>query len=122
MPMFYRCLDENWDYRFGRQRNDYLTNIEAVAQAVKSRLKLLKGEWWEDPTDGLPLWQEILGMRTPKGVIDRIIQERILGTLNVREIAYMSSSYDPNTRSYTFYCVVDTIYGQAVITNQEGVA
>lgn len=121
MPMYYRCLDESWDYRFGRQRNDYLTNIEAVAQAIKSRLKLLRGEWWEDPTDGLPLWQEILGKRTPKGAIDRIIQERILGTTNVREISYMSSSYDPNTRAYTFYCVVDTIYGQTVITNQ-GVA
>jgi hypothetical protein len=122
MSMRYRCLDENWDYRFGRQRNDYLTNIEAVAQAIKSRLKLLRGEWWEDPTDGLPLWQEMLGKRTPKGTMDRIIQERILGTTNVREIAYMSSSYDPNTRAYTFYSVVDTIYGQVVITNQEGVA
>ena len=119
--MIYRSLDIDGDYRFGHGKNDFLNGVDAVAQAIMTRLKLLKGEWWEDLEDGLPLWQSILGMRTPKAVIDRIIQERVLGTNNVTGISNLSSSFEADTRSYTFYCVVDTAFGQTVITNQ-GVA
>jgi hypothetical protein len=117
--MLYRQLDENWDFTFGRGKTNYISNKYAVAQAIKSRLRLLLYEWWLEPSDGLPLWQKILGKRNPKSMIDGIIQERILGTTNVRKIDYMDSTYNPDTREYTFYCVVETVFGQTIITNRQ---
>ena len=58
--MLHRRLDEDWDYVFGHGKADYLTGREAVGQAVKTRLLLLYGEWWEDLQDGLPLFEKIL--------------------------------------------------------------
>ena len=52
--MLYRRLDENWDYCFGRGRQNYISGLDAVVQAIKTRLQLLKEEWWEDQNDKMP--------------------------------------------------------------------
>ena len=82
--MRYRRLDENHDMCFGRGLSDYLVDStgdpDAIAQAIKTRLLLFYGEWWEDIYDGLPLWQQILGRRiTDISIIDRILTDRIMG-------------------------------------------
>jgi len=112
--MINRRLDANDDYVFGSNRQAFLSETDAVAQAVYTRLKLLLEEWWEDTEDGLPLFQSILGARTNKGqqAIDTIIQDRIRGTTNVTDLFDFSSSYNNETRQYTFRCQVMTIYGQ----------
>ncbi len=49
--------------------NANLTDLEAVTQAILTRLRLLYGEWWEDVTLGLPVFQSILGqLGTPQGL------------------------------------------------------
>ncbi len=115
MGMTYRRLDSNNDYSFGRGRADFLSGVDAVGQAIVTRLKLLEGEWWEDTSDGLPLWQSILGQRTAKAAIDRIITSRILGTPNVTAISNFSSSLNTSTRAYSFQCSVTTAFGTTVI-------
>ena len=59
--MKYRKLDENGDYVFGNNSNDYIEKDEAIAQAIKTKLYLFYGEWWEDISLGLPMFQSILG-------------------------------------------------------------
>lgn len=59
--MKYRKLDENGDYTFGNNSFDYIENDEAIAQAIKTKLYLFYGEWWEDISLGLPMFQSILG-------------------------------------------------------------
>ena len=59
--MIYRKEDKDGDYVFGEGDSEFLTQSEAVAQAIITSLKLLKGEWWENVNNGLPLWQSILG-------------------------------------------------------------
>ena len=118
--MRYRRLDDNDDYIFGQGDQAFYTGVDAVAQAIYTRLKLLYGEWWEDTSDGLPLFQNILG--APGGLqsersIDVLITERILGTLNVKAITDFSSSIDANVRSYSFQCTVNTAFGQVTIGN-----
>jgi len=115
----YRRLDDNDDYVFGQSGQDFYSGVEAVAQAIYTRLKLLYGEWWEDLTDGLPLFQNILGSGGPqnKKAIDALITERILGTLNVKGITNFTSSFEANTRSYSFQCTVNTAFGQVAIGN-----
>lgn len=59
--MKYRKLDENGDYTFGNNSFDYIEKDEAIAQAIKTKLYLFYGEWWEDVSLGLPMFQSILG-------------------------------------------------------------
>lgn len=114
----YRILDINGDMQFGRGQQDLTYGSDAVAQAIKTRLLLLKGEWWEDAEDGLPLFQQILD--TPNStqnlnVVDSIIKQRILGTPNVLSIQEYTSSYD--NRTYSFNCKVNTTYGTITVSN-----
>lgn len=112
--MKYRRLTPDDDYSFGQGRQDFISDVEAVAQAVYTRLKLLKEEWWEDQEDGLPLFQQIIGKFGPNGnkqAIDLIIKDRIAGTQNVTGIFNFTSEFNPHTRQYTFHCSINTKYG-----------
>lgn len=60
--MRYRKLNTNGDYTFGQaQSNFYVNTPEAVAQAVKTRLLLIQGEWFLDVSEGTPYSAKILG-------------------------------------------------------------
>ena len=122
--MKYRRLDENWDYVFGHGQTDYLTGREAVGQAIKSRLLLLYGEWWEDQEDGLPLFERILassGSDENKRAVDIIFARRIGDTTGVLNVSWYESSFDRNKRSYDFSCQVDTVYGELYVSNVQEV-
>lgn len=108
--MIYRKLDINGDYCFGGNAANYVSGADAVAQAIFSRLRLLKYEWWEDLEDGLPLWQEILAQRDVRRA-EQLITERISATPSVRDIMVFDSAFDNNTRRYSFNAVVNTDYG-----------
>lgn len=110
--MTYRKLDSNGDYSFGRSKQDFVTDSNAVAQAIKTRLLLLFGEWWEDQSDGLPLFQSILGVSGTEDNLESVnllIQERIINTDNVTDIVDYTSSYV--NRSLSVSCTVNTTFG-----------
>ncbi len=114
--MRYRKMDANDDYTFGR-RNEFYTGVEAVAQAVKTRLRLLLGEWWENVEDGTPLFQEVMGQffASIDGAqeVDLVFAERIMGTQGVAEITSFDSELNPNTRTYSALITVETIYSKS---------
>jgi len=90
----------------------------AVSQAISTRLKLLKGEWFEDVSEGLPLFQSILGQNGTTNnltIADALIKERIVGTQDVTSIESFSSTYDSETRSYSFTVTVNTKYGTTTV-------
>lgn len=116
--MKYRILDSNGDYSFGRGQQNITYGSFAVSQAIKTRLKQLYGEWWEDKKDGLPLFQEILGRPGIDGnisIADSLIKERIIGTKDVTSIKEFSSTYE--NRNYLFSCTVNTKYGTVSVTD-----
>lgn len=97
------------DYVIG----EFVTGAEAVAQAVKTNLKLLKGEWWENPNKGLPLFQNILGLTGQKENLvsaELLIQENILSTKGVKGIKNFKSEL--KNREFKLDCRVDTIFGE----------
>ena len=57
--MIYRKLTETGDYSFGRGSQDFVEGVEAVAQACKTNMLLLLGEWWENLENGLPTLQDL---------------------------------------------------------------
>ena len=111
--MKYRALDVNEDYSFGQGSTSFLSETDAVAQAIYTRLRLFLEEWWEDTGDGLPYFQSIAGAYLSRGkqLVDSIIQKRIQGTKGVTDVYEFVSTYDPDTRHYSFQCKVNTIYG-----------
>ena len=109
--MIYRKLDANGDYSFGKGRQDFHRDTDAVAQAIKTNTELLKAEWWEDADEGLPLFQSILGQ--PGGstqAADLLIKDRILNTQGVGSIQSYQSAY--SNRQLSIACVVTTTTGQ----------
>lgn len=111
--MRYRKLDENGDMIFGHGSDDYYAdNIEAIAQSVLTRLKLWRGEWYLDTTEGTPYMQEVLGMGKRDSAI-RALQNRILDTEGVTQIKDFQVTNDG--RHYRFAIVIDTIYGEATV-------
>ena len=118
--MIYRRLSKEWDYTFGNGVSNYVNGAEAVGQAIKSRLLLLYGEWWEDQEDGLPLWQKIMGTSgRPENqqAVDLIIRDRISETEGVLAIIAWTSSFE--NRNYVFRALVETKYGTLSVTNEE---
>jgi hypothetical protein len=122
IKLVYRALDPNGDYTMGKSGKTPVSGVYAVAQAVQTRLLLLQGEWWEDTSDGLPLFQTILtmgGSEKQLQATDLIIKNRILGTAGVTSIA--SFSRQLTNRIYSFSCTINTIYGQTSATSALGV-
>jgi hypothetical protein len=63
--MRYRALSADGDYTFGQGSKNFLVNSAAAAgQAVLTRLRLMKREWFLDNTEGTPYSDEILGTGT----------------------------------------------------------
>lgn len=113
--MRYRALDENGDYTFGQGNGNFLVNSPAcVAQAVKTRLLLLTGEWFLDTADGTPYAEDILG-KSNQLTRDSVIRARILGTEGVTEIVEYESSLSPN-RDFTVTARINTAFGQTTVT------
>ncbi len=115
----YRGLSPTGDPLFGQGQGNFLADLEAVAQAIATRLKFLAGEWWENLNAGTPLFQEILGVPGQQpDVIALIIQQRILGTPYVTGVSQVATSYNSRTRAMQFSCSVQTQFGTLTITNQ----
>lgn len=113
--MRYRKLDADGDYSFGSSRADFLRDTaEAVAQAVKTRLMLTRGEWFLDVREGMPWGGEVLG-KQPRASYDWAIRQHILGTAGVTGLAGYSSQLDPDSRGLSVTASISTLYGTATV-------
>ncbi|NOU95584.1 hypothetical protein GC093_20460 [Paenibacillus sp. LMG 31456] len=113
--MKYRALDTNGDYSFGKSQQNFISGVSAVAQALKTNLLLLQGEWWESIDKGLPLFQNILGQPgTPANVqaTDLLVKEAIANTPGVTIIKNFKSIYE--NRTYSLSCTVNTQNGNSI--------
>lgn len=109
-----RQLDTNWDPIAGNGQSNFLTDIDAVAQIIAQRIKLLQGEWWENINAGTPLFQSILGAAgsgSHPQTIALLLSQRILGTPYVTGVSNVSTSYNASTRAFQFSCAVETQFG-----------
>lgn len=105
----YRKLSPDGDYVFGFGNTDFLEDIEAVRQAIETKLKMFRNEFWEDLDDGLPFFQQMAGSYD-KDVIDMVIRSRILETPYVIGVKSFESKITP-TRKYIASVSADTAFG-----------
>ena len=119
MSVLYRKLTPSGDYTFGHGMADFYKDADAIGQAIKTRLLLLYGEWWEDREGGTPLFEEILRKSmSDSGIkaVDLIIKDRILGVDGVSSIKEYIGEVNRRTRNYSIEAVVETIYGEVNIS------
>ena len=113
--MIYRKLDSVGDMVYGQGALDFLSGVDAVAQACKTRLQLYTGSFWRDTSDGIAMFQSILG-KGDNELADSLIQNRISGTQGVIGIVNYFSQFDRTVRSYSFQAEVQTVYSVTVIS------
>lgn len=113
--MRYRKLDKNFDFVLGHGTGDFFVNLpEAVGQAVLTRLRLWRGEWFLDIEEGTPYVPAVLGKHTMLSY-DFAIRQRILDTEGVTSIDEYESLLDDDTRQLTISATISTIYGPTTV-------
>ena len=113
-----RKLDANGDLVRGKGKDDFITDGDAVVQILRQRLRMFKGEWWENQDAGMAKISDLLGrygIGSDTRPVDSLIQDTILSTPYVTGIASMSSSYV--NRKYSFSATVNTAFGQIIVAN-----
>jgi hypothetical protein len=102
------------------QWNVPLYNIQAVQQAILTRLRLFQGEWWANLTDGLPLWQSILAQGASPAAqaqMETLIGARIFNTPFVTGLQNVGIVYTPSTRTFLYSAQVNTQFGAINLSN-----
>lgn len=113
--MRYRALDATGDMTFGQSGANFLVDSPAaVGQAVLTRLKLLRGEWFLDKTVGMPYATDVF-VEGGRFSADRAAQATILGTQGMKQIESYSSSVNAG-RQWSVNAKLTTIYGQLPIS------
>lgn len=118
--MKYRRLDENGDYSFGNNSLDYIKDNDAIIQAIKTKLYLFYGEWWEDISLGLPMFQSILGQVSNENLRRTVILLSAEQIQSVEGVASVDSIVVAiSARKLTLSIDVTTEYGSSVSTEVE---
>jgi len=114
-----RQLSAAWDPIRGHSLGDYLSDLPAVAQIIRQMLLLFVGEWYEDLTVGLPLFQEILGVASTSAGVALTLRKRILAAPFVIGLQNVNISYT-SARTYNYSALVITQFGVVALTIQNG--
>lgn len=107
-----RKLTSSGDYSFGAGANDYIDGDEAIGQAIKTKILLFYGEWWEDTGNGIPMFQSFLGQTNPETIktsLADIIEKRVLEVDGVRSVKTVDVQLNKNTRTMSFEIEVVTV-------------
>jgi len=110
--MKYRKLDANGDYALGTGADFYVDQPEAVAQIVKTRLLLYRGEWNLSPDDGMPWRSEVLRSLPPRAY-DALVRQTILSTPGV--ISLIAYNSDITDRALSINATIQTEYGESQV-------
>ena len=115
--MKYRKLTSMGDYSFGSGSNNYVDGNEAVAQAIKTKLLLFYGEWWENLGEGIPMFQSVLGQTNPetiKSSLSMLVEQRIVEVEEVDSVKNIEIDYDRKNRTISMEVDVATKSGEIV--------
>jgi hypothetical protein len=115
-----RAIDANGEPLQGNGQGNFISDLAAVAQIIRTRLLLLQGEWWENLNAGTPLFQSVLG----GGGSDKdaqasalIFTQSILGAPYVLSVSNVTSGFAKVTRAFQFSAQALTLFGTVTITN-----
>jgi len=114
--------------KLDEETGDIVTNgdiwkrdAEAIAQNIKTRLKLFLGEYFRDITEGVPWFERedgtagILVKGVSQAEVESNLRNRILRTDGVIKILTFGTAYAQQERRFVVEASVLTEYGEASI-------
>ena len=114
-----RALDANGDPLRGHGLQNFVTDIHAVATILAQRMQFYQGDWWLALSEGIPLFQQILGVPNTNQGVALIFRKQILATIGVTGIAALNVTYNGASRAYSFQAVVQTVFGAIALANAQ---
>ncbi len=91
---------------------DTATIVEAVAQDIRSALQMFKGEWFLNPSEGVPYFENIFIKAPDLDTIKAIFRNVITSRNHVSALPKIEVSLDKRTR----FATVDFV---AIVSNGE---
>lgn len=88
-----------------------VSGVEHTAMKIRQVFRSFQGEWWLDPTLGIPYHQSILGQKQPDlDAIRAIYISALAAVPGVASIASLTTAFGNATRTYkvTFTAIADT--------------
>lgn len=109
--MRYRKQEEYTnDYTFGYGVGNFYGGNTAVAQAIKTKILLFYGEWWENLGLGIPMFQSIIGQANKNNVniaAQSLLRKRILEVEEVTSIVSLTATIENRNFSCEVVCKTD---------------
>ena len=105
--MIRRSFDVNGDYAI----NHFIEGTPATAQAVTTRLRLFKGEWFLNLNSGVPWYQEVLIKPARLAHINTLIRNVILQTEGVAKLLKFELTFERDIRKLRVAFSATTIWG-----------
>lgn len=94
-------------------RPAFVSGADAVAQRLRVRLRLWRGEWLLDQNVGFP-WRSILGEKGVNRLAESLLREAIVSCPGVRSLDRFAFAVDATTRRASLSFTVTTITGEPV--------
>lgn len=91
---------------------DVVDGIEAVRQSVRARCLMFSGEWFLDPTDGVPYIDQVLIKKPDTSLVASVFRARIEATPGVRVVTSIRCDLDRLTRSASITFAATTDLGE----------
>jgi flavin-binding protein dodecin len=116
-------LDEHGHLKiFGLDITDTVDYAEAVGQAIKCRLMMIRGEWYLDQNEGTPWIERIWVIGSNKEArLKAVFSAVIEGTPGVRTLSWIKvTAYDPVERQATIEFEVVAETGQRISSEELG--
>jgi hypothetical protein len=89
----------------------FVSGLEAVAQGIRVRLKLFRGEWFLNLDEGVPYFEDLLGRKFDRARAREIIRTELLKSPGVVEITSLTADFDGQTRALSVDWAVRTEFG-----------
>ena len=92
--------------------------VEETAQRLRSKFKMVLGEWHLDPRIGIPLYEEILVKNPDLGAIAEIYREVLLGDEGIQDLDTLTLDLDDSTRALSISFEALHVSGAPIVFDQ----
>lgn len=113
--MRFRNVDENGDWCFGKGRNSYLQNNQALMMNIKTRLLEFVNDCFWDMDKGIDWWTLLGGKNLKKILVD--VQRTILRSYQVKKIVDLD--YTLSNRALSIRISIEFLDGEILTDTVE---
>lgn len=85
--------------------------LTGVAQAIRVRIQMFKGEWFLNLDEGVPYYEDLLGQRYNEATVRKAFRAAIMATPGVLALDTFTTIFDAATRTVTVSWVATTTFG-----------